>query len=77
MESPPGVEKIVIEKLRQAWQKRTNYAHVLVKTRLIWNKWQKNMHKSADIILYIPAGNGYMHEMLILAINFPYLNRFP
>ena len=39
------------------------------------------MHKSEDIILDIPAGSGYiwpqeMHDTIILAIYFPYLNRF-
>ena len=40
------------------------------------------MHNSEDLILDIPAGSGYiwpqeMYETLIIAIYFPYLNRFP
>ena len=40
------------------------------------------MHKYADLIFGTPVGSGYiwpqeMHETLILAIYFPYFNRFP
>ena len=40
------------------------------------------MHKSVDLILDIPTGSGYiwpqeMHDTLILATYFPYINRFP
>ena len=39
------------------------------------------MHKLTDLILDIPAGSGYIwpqeiHETIILAVYFPYLNRF-
>ena len=56
----PGFSIIVIEELHQAHHKRTKYAHVLVVPRIIRNEWRKHMHKSEDLILYIPAGRGYI-----------------
>ena len=78
---PAGISIIVIEALRQACHKRTNSTHVIIVPRLLWNEWQRHMHKSEGLILYIPAGSGYiwpqeMHETVILAIYFTYLKSF-
>ena len=77
----PGVSIIVIEELHQSPHNRTDSAHIFIAPRLLWHDWQIHMPKSEDITLDIPAGSGYiwpqeMHETLILAIYFPYLDRF-
>jgi hypothetical protein len=48
-------------------------------------EWMRHVYKSADLILKVPAGAcaeenvwpAAMHETLIIAIFFPYLNRCP
>ena len=78
----PRVSRIGIEELIQARHDSTDSAHVLIGPRLLWNEWQRHMHKLAGIILNIATGSGYiwpqeMHETQILAIYFTFINRFP
>ena len=78
----PAVARIMIEELRQARYKKTQLVNVLGVLRLLWSKWRRNIFKSADLIIEIPAGCGEirprdMHETLMLVIYFPYLNMYP
>ncbi len=79
---PPGVARPVLEELRQARQKRQNSLHVFVCPRLLYDEWRRHLYKSADLILFLPAGESEswpekMHETLIIGIFFPYLSRCP
>ena len=56
--SAPAVSRTVIEDLMQARQKRTQLAHVLGYTRLLYSDWRRNIYKYADLIIEIPVGCG-------------------
>ena len=80
-EPAPGAALFAIEALRQARHKRQESFHVWIVPRLLSGEWRKNLLKSADLIVEIPAGNSCwpekMHESLTLALFFPYLSRKP
>ena len=54
----PAVDRIMIEELRKARKKKTQFEHVLGVPRLLWSKWRRHIYKSADLIIEIPAGCG-------------------
>ncbi len=79
---PPGAARHAIEELRQARQKRQKSYHVFVCPRLLYDEWRRHLYKSADLIVFLPAGkcdcwSADMHETLVLAFFFPYLPRDP
>mmetsp|Transcript_20683 Transcript_20683/g.30301 ORF Transcript_20683/g.30301 Transcript_20683/m.30301 type:complete len:1268 (-) Transcript_20683:9637-13440(-) len=78
---PPAAGRHVIEEVRQARHKRQSSSHIVMCPRLMWNEWRRHVHKSADIIFQLPAGNdawpSKMHEPLIFAVYLPYLHRCP
>ncbi len=79
---PPGAARHAIEELRQARQKRQKSFHVFVCPRLLYDEWRRHLYKSADMIIFLPAGkcdswSADMHETLVLAFFFPYLPRDP
>ena len=77
----PAAGRHAIEEVRQARHKRQESSHIFVCPRLMWNEWRRHVHKSADLIFQLPAGNEVwtqnMHEPLIFAIYLPYLHRCP
>ena len=78
---PPAAALFAIENLRQSRHKRQKSFHILVVPKLLTGEWRKNVLKSADLILEIPAGHrawpSEMYESLTLALFFPYLSRKP
>lgn len=78
---PPAAALYCAQQLRQARLKRTNSTHIFICPRLMEPHWRKQIHKSADIVLEIPAGQSFwpidMHEPLILALYFPFLSHRP
>lgn len=79
---PPAAAEVALEELRKARHKRQESTHLFVCPRLMEPRWRSHVHKSADLFLEIPAGSGSywpesMHEPLIIAFYFPYLNRAP
>ena len=53
---PPGAARHAIEELRQARQKRQQSVHLFVCPRLLYDEWRRHMYKSADLIVFLPAG---------------------
>ena len=78
---PPPVARQALAELRQARQKRQMSAHIFVCPRLMEPEWKRHVWKSADLVLWIPAGQKFwpssMHEPLTLALYLPYPTRRP
>ena len=78
---PPAAAEIACEEIRKARTKRSESTHIFVCPRLLTPYWRSHLHRSADLILEIPAGGEYwpleMHEPLILALFFPRLPHRP
>ncbi len=78
---PPGAALACLQQLRKARLKRTYSSHIFVCPRLMEPHWRKQVHKSADLVFEIPACTEFwpfhMHEPLILALYFPFLNHRP
>ena len=55
-----AVSIIVIEKLRQAKQKRNQLAHVLGVPRLLWSKCRMHTYNSAELIIETTVWYGYI-----------------
>ena len=78
---PPAAADIACEEIRKARTKRDKSTHIFICPRLLTPYWRSHLHRSADLILEIPAGGEYwpieMHEPLILALFFPRLQHRP
>ena len=78
---PPAAAEIACEEIRKARTKRDKSTHIFICPRLLTPYWRSHLHRSADLILEIPAGGEYwpieMHEPLILALFFPRLQHRP
>ena len=78
---PPAVADIACEEIRKARSKRTDSTHIFICPRLLTPYWRKHLHRSADLVLVIPAGSTYwtrdMFEPLILALFLPFLPHRP
>ncbi len=78
---PPGVARFAVEELRQARLKRQRSFHVVIVPRLNTPEFRKQLYKSSDCMFELPAGHSLwpkdMHEPLLIALYFPYLNRCP
>ena len=78
---PPAAARTALEEIRQARHKRQDSAHIFVVPKLMAPEWQRQLHKTADLILSIPTGHPHWsttnHEPLTLAICFPYISRDP
>jgi hypothetical protein len=78
---PPAAADIACEEIRKARTKRAESTHIFICPRLLTPYWRSHLHRSADLILEIPAGGEYwplqMHEPLILALFFPRLPHRP
>ncbi len=77
----PAAAETALEELRMARLKRTKSTHVFVCPRLLEPQWRSHLHKSADLVLEIPAGTSFwpedMFEPLIIGLYFPYLSHRP
>ena len=78
---PPAAARVALEELRQARHKRQDSAHIFITPKLMTTEWQRQLFKTADLILTIPTGHTHwpesQHESLTLAIFFPYLRNNP
>jgi hypothetical protein len=78
---PPAAANVALEELRKSLIKRQTATHVFICPWLLTPEWRKQLHKVADIVLYLPAGSGSwsttQYEPLTLAIVFPYLTSRP
>ena len=80
-EPAPAAALFAIECFRQGRHKRQNSFHIWIVPGLLTGEWRKNVLKSADLIVEIPAGHTYwpadMHESLTLALFFPFIASKP
>ena len=78
---PPVAAGIAVKKLRCSRHKSTQSTDVVVIPHLFLTEWRKQLHKVSDVVLLLPAGHPAwpkeMHEPLMIAILFPYLNHRP
>jgi hypothetical protein len=78
---PPGAAEAACEEIRKARVKRTRSTHIFVCPRLLTPYWRSHLHRSADLVFEIPAGQDYwpknMFEPLILAIYLPFCSHRP
>lgn len=80
---PPAAAKAAIEQLRRALIKRQKSTHIIVIPRLMTTEWLKQLYKSVDLLVSLPAGvdnkawPSHMFEPLTLAFIFPFLSVKP
>lgn len=78
---PPCVAAQCLEQLRIARHKRQVSTHVFVCPRVMAMVWQRQLYRSADLVLQLPAGNNIwsseQYEPLFIGIYFPFLECFP
>jgi hypothetical protein len=78
---PPAAALVALEQLRIARIKRWDSFHVFVCPRLMTPEWRKHLHKTADVVFFIPPGVSFwpadMYEPLMIGIVFPFLPSFP
>lgn len=78
---PPCVASQCLEELRKARHKRQRSTHIFVCPRVMAYTWQRQLFRSADIVLQIPAGHPAwpesQHESLIVGFYFPFLSHEP
>ena len=74
---PPAAADSACEEIRKARLKRNLSTHVLICPRLLAPSWRRHLHRSADLVLEIPAGGSYwkkdMFEPLTLALFLPFV----
>ena len=72
---PPAAAYKAIEQLRIARHKRQFSTHLFICPRLFTSMWRSHLHKSADLILEIPAKTTFwpadMHEPVLIGFYFP------
>lgn len=78
---PPCVALQCLEELRKARHKRQDSSHVFVCPRIMTTEWQKQLLRSADVVIYIAPGHPVwsvsQYEPLLLGIYFPFLKHDP
>jgi hypothetical protein len=78
---PPCVAAQCLDEIRKARHKRQLSTHVFVCPRIMTVEWQRQLYKSADLVLVINPGHQIweenQHEPLILGFYFPYLRHEP
>ena len=78
---PPAAARVALEEIRQSRQKRQDSSHIIVVPKLMSPEWQRQLFKTADLVVIIPTGHPHWpkthHESLTLAICFPYLRSDP
>lgn len=80
---PPAAAEAAIDQLRRALIKRQRSTHIIVIPRLLTTEWLKQLYKSADLLVSLPAGvdnkawPSHMYEPLTLAFIFPFLSIKP
>ena len=78
---PPAAARVALEEIRQARQKRQDSSHILVVPKLMAPEWQRQLFKTADLVVTVPTGHPHWpkahHEPLTLAICFPYIRSEP
>jgi hypothetical protein len=76
---PPGAAAVALEEMRKAIIKRPISTHLFLCPRLLTTEWRKQLNKTCDLVLFLPAGvdeEGWpldMYEPLTLGIVFPLL----
>ena len=78
---PPAVGRFAVAELRQARLKRQQSFHIVLIPKLMQTEWRRQLYKGADMIFDLPVGHeiwpSAMHEALMVALFFPFLNRAP
>jgi hypothetical protein len=78
---PPGAADVAIEEMRKARMKRQASTHVFVCQRLMTPRWLRQLHKAADLVFHIPAGQPFWslsnHEPLVVGIILPFFRHQP
>jgi hypothetical protein len=78
---PPAAADVALEELRKSVLKRQTATHVFLCPRLLTPEWRRQLHKVADIVLYLPTGGqawcADQFEPLTIGIVFPYLHCRP
>ena len=74
---PPAIGDVAIEQIRYARLKRQTSLHVFVIPKLFYALFRRQLHKTMDIVLFLPPCFEFwpksMHEPLIISFLFPYL----
>jgi hypothetical protein len=74
---PPGAADVALEELRKSLIKRQDSTHIFLCPRLLTFEWRRQLHRTADLVVFLPAGSDgwpeQMHEPLTLAFVFPFL----
>jgi len=78
---PPAVADAALDELQKARHKRLNLLHVFVCPRLLAPMWRRGLHREADLVFEIPAGNvlwpASSHEPLIVGVCLPFTRHRP
>jgi len=78
---PPALALPCLEELRKARHKRQTSTPIFLCARLMTPDWIRQLHKSADLFLELPAGyfawSESQHEPLILGIFFSFIKSRP
>jgi len=79
---PPAAADAALEELRKARHKRQSSTHVVVIPRLMTPRWRKQLHKAADLVLFVPPtlANVWpveMFEPCLIGIVFPFIPHRP
>ena len=73
----PVAAGTALEELRKARAKLTDSTHFIVVPKIFTPLWLKQLHKNADVVMFIPVCFNFWHasmfEPLCLGICFPYL----
>jgi hypothetical protein len=78
---PPCVAEQCLEELRRARHKRQRSSHVFVCPKIMAYAWQRQLFRSADVVIQIPAGHPAwgteQYESLLIGFYFPFLTHEP
>jgi hypothetical protein len=78
---PPCVACQCLEELRRARHKRQRSTHVFVCPKIMTYAWQRQLYRSADVVIQLPAGHPAwpetQYESLIIGFYFPFLPNEP
>jgi hypothetical protein len=78
---PPCVADQCMEELRRARHKRQRSTHVFVCPKIMAYTWQRQLFRSADQVIQIPAGHPAwgetQYESLLIGFYFPFLSHEP
>jgi hypothetical protein len=80
-EPAPAAADVAIEELRKALIKRRDSTHVFLCPRLLTTQWRRQLNKSCDLVVFLPASNEFwrpdMYEPLTIGLVFPFLSARP